>query len=173
MERIATIPQRFRWATFDSDDLRERVNPFMIEEARDATKAVAAGDIISVTLLGKAGEGKTSLACAMLRELLNTSQGFSGRFCSATELAVSRKDSRLGVAPADIADAKIASVLVLDDLGQEVSGREVLAEVIHDRHNAVRPTIVTSWLSSEAIAQRYGDGTARRVLEHAAVVRVG
>ncbi len=81
--------------------------------------------------------------------------------------------------------AKSAPVLVFDDVGDELDGApagsgwipEKVAgtrEVIDYRHK--RPelrTIFTTWLPKREMAKFYGGGTAERVYEHAAIVRVG
>ena len=59
-----------------------------------------------------------------------------------------------------------ASVLVLDDLdlAPEVHGSAVV-DVIHARHRENLPTIVTTTLTPAETAQRFGDGSARRLFE--------
>jgi hypothetical protein len=46
-------------------------------------------------------------------------------------------------------------------------------EVIMDRVNDGRPTWVTTWMTPEQVAQRYGDGIARRLYEAGRVVVIG
>ena len=172
-ERTGTIPQKFRWATFDNPLLASRCGSKTTAAAKAAAKRLGGGDVNGAILLGAAGAGKTSLACAMLRSLIYTPVGFSGRFCSSIALALSRRETEYGEAPLELGVAKQSSILVLDDLGQEpIRDADVMTEVIHARHNADLPTIVTTWQDEAGIQSRYGDGTARRLLEGAVVIRV-
>jgi DNA replication protein DnaC len=174
MERVATIPVAFRWATFDAPELSERCKASDIRDARTFIDDLSGGRVRNVAFLGPAGAGKTSLACAGLRALLTEQVGFSGRFCGAVEICAAQRNSDYGRTCVELSDAKRASLIVLDDIGQEFArDAEIITELVHSRHNESKPIIVTSWLEPNAIATRYGDGTARRILEHAAIVRVG
>jgi len=82
-------------------------------------------------------------------------------------------------------EAKRATVLVFDDVGDELDGAPAASgwiperiagtrEVVDYRHK--RPelrTIFTTWLPKRDMAKFYGGGTAERVYEHAALVKVG
>ena len=172
MDRVATIPSHLRWATFESEELPLRCKAGL-SQAQKAVKGLVAQKVQGVVLLGPVGAGKTSLACAMLRSLLDTPLGFSGRFCSAVRLAACRTDSGLGSIPVELADAMAASVIVLDDIGQEPDrNAPVITETMQARYNDGKPTIVTTWLDPSEITTRYGAGTARRILEHSAIVRL-
>jgi len=63
-----------------------------------------------------------------------------------------------------VQELKRARVLVLDELGYE-RFPELLLEVLGARHDACRPTVVTSGLAIAAIDSRYGDATVRKILE--------
>ena len=81
--------------------------------------------------------------------------------------------------------AKAATVLVLDDVGDELDSAPEgsgwipdrvagTREVIDHRHKEPRlRTIITTWLAEERMAAYYGGGTAKRVYGQAAVVKVG
>jgi DNA replication protein DnaC len=75
-------------------------------------------------------------------------------------------------------------VLVLDELGSEAQGRDVVRELVHERHASGRATIVTTWLGSAdendrkeacmaAVREMYGDGTARRLFERGLLIEIG
>jgi DNA replication protein DnaC len=57
-----------------------------------------------------------------------------------------------------------ARFLVIDELGYE-RFPELVLEVIGDRHDHDRPTLVTSGVTLEQIASRYADATIRRITE--------
>jgi len=169
---VATIPVRFRWATFDDPELRQRCKTDL-RKARKALQDLFDRKIQNLVLLGAAGAGKSSLACAMLQSALYEEVVFSGRFCAAVTLAACRTDSGLGTIPPALYDAMCASLIVLDDVGQEPErNAPVITELMQHRYNDGKPTIVTTWLSPAEVAQRYSAGTARRFFEHSAIVRL-
>lgn len=184
MESISTIPGSLRWATFDAPELATRVKDHAaISNARKAADGIIANKVLRVVLYGPSGVGKTSLACAILRHVIDSQQGRTARFSGAVAVALARMDSSLGGTPY-LLDASVrSSCLLLDDLGQEdPRGEHAIREVIHKRFDTPipQPQIVTTWLvrtsdgevDASRLHARYGDGTARRVLEHAAVIEV-
>jgi DNA replication protein DnaC len=165
---VATIPPKYVWASFDSDLLPSRVKP-----SSAIARASSAADSLAFVLLGGAGTGKTSLACAMLRQAV-LSRGARGRFVDTFALAKARQEHPLGEgeAPA-IEQAVNAKLLLLDELGAEFARNTAVQEVIHERHANELPTIYTSGFGADELAKRYGDGIARRIFEGATVIRLG
>jgi hypothetical protein len=173
-DALGTIPERFRWAAFDSPDLVARVAPGSPCRARSAVEDLASKRVGIVLIAGETKRGKTSLACAMMRELATRRHRLARhmRFVSALELARCRVEAGLGRVPAELDAARRASLLVLDDLGQEVTGQDVLREALHARHDRDLPAVVTTHLDADGLARVYGAGTARRLTEHCAWVEV-
>ena len=95
-------------------------------------------------------------------------------FVTGYSLARASKHTPLGQEPELIRRATSASLLVLDDLGTETHGLRqhaaVVAEVIHERHQRYRPTIVTTYLTRPLMVEHYGDGIARRIEESPTLV---
>lgn len=178
-EAIATIPQSFRWATFGNEDIHRRVSGNCIAAGHRLLPVLRHAGVPFVVLYGPAGSGKTTLACAIMRQLLDdppllrTSVGLRSRFQCALALSIARCDSHLGSTPHEVDASLRASLLVLDDLGQEdASKRCALREVIHGRFNAGKPTIVTTWMNPATLPEVYGEGTSRRLTERAAVIEL-
>jgi DNA replication protein DnaC len=168
-EVAAEIPQRYRWATLDSPDLVRRV------ESRQAIAAARlAMDAASMVVLGPAGSGKTSLACAILRARAAKFGKATGTYATAFALTKARQEHRLGDGEAPrVALAMSCRLLLIDELGAELGRNTAVPEVIHARHEAELPTMYTSGFSLDELAAKYGSGICRRLFEGATVIRTG
>lgn len=183
---LESIPERWRWATFrpESADMMlsrltkmsgdARVHKSIIS-ARNLSEKVAAWDQTYVLIDGPSGYGKTSLACAILRYVMDLDVPPSPgcRFVFAPAIAKAFRESRFGEVPEVISTCDRASVLVIDDLGADARYRDILREVIQNREMVGRPTIVTTGLRQKAIADAYGDGIARRLFEADSALHLG
>jgi DNA replication protein DnaC len=160
------LPPNFSWAAFEAPTLQRRVrNPRAIELATTSI------DEARVVLTGAAGSGKTSLAAAMLRAHY-VLRGGTIAFEPAWELATARSRHPLGQGEPDVVrHALDAEVLVLDDLGNEKPNpTSAVDDIIFGRHWGARTTWITTSKRPEEIAERYGDGIARRIFEHAVLI---
>jgi DNA replication protein DnaC len=157
-----TIPRSFRWATTEAPELRARVGR---EPA--ITEGLAALSSPGLLLVGPSGCGKTSLACALLREWEVRHPRRRAVFVPAWKLGVARAQHGLGRGEApDVDRAMEARLLLLDDVGSERNtATNAVPDVIFARAVDGRPTWVTTWMTAEAVTQRYGDGIARRLFE--------
>ncbi len=128
-----------------------------------------------VALVGKAGCGKTSIACAYLRRIhdwANQKRPHAGVerarlafFVSATELEAQASQDRQRNERDGEADyvrrAFKASVLVLDNV-EPGKSNGIVGRVCEARWNAGKPTIITTWMDEGEFAKHYGGGYARR-----------
>lgn len=170
-----SLPARFAWASFGAPELLARCGGLHVQTARQALAAPR------VVLVGQAGGGKTSLAVAMLRAVIEESkrrsltERGSCRFASAYALNKARGQHPLGQGEAPlVADALRADTLVIDDLGSELDRfGTAVGEVLYERHNEDRATWVTTWMTPAEASTRYGGGIARRIFEDAVVIRLG
>lgn len=132
-------------------------------------------------LIGPAGSGKTSVAIAHLRAVVEQRPDARVRFVPATDLA--REETPEG-GPTPMALALSADVLVLDDLGAELehagAGTGLLAQrvgpackVIAERFDRCLPLVVTTGLERDKLELLYSDRIARRLFEGALVARLG
>jgi DNA replication protein DnaC len=165
-----TLPPSFRWATLDAPELRQRVG-----RERAIAEGEAALSSPGLLLVGPSGSGKTSLACALLRAWEARSPRRRGVFAPAWRLGVARAQHGLGQGePHEVDRAMDAALLVLDDVGSERNtATNAVPDVIFARAFAGLPTWVTTWMTPEAVTQRYGDGVARRLYEAGRVVVIG
>lgn len=154
---LRTIPERYRWADRAHPLLEQRVK---LPNVRRELARILAVEQPVVTLVGTAGAGKSSLAAALMRasgDVLRAAMWASGdelaetSYGEATELA--RRAVRL-------------DLLVIDELRDPVTPgkRSALAGVILRRHERTTArTIVTTGMTSEQIAEAFGDGVKRRL----------
>lgn len=173
-----TVPKRFRWACF-GDQLEKRVTPTTVVQGARQHIVARRGSMI---LMGPSASGKTSLAVACVRHVLDTAEraisngdkkifkfGVNIFFATAYDLAKAGIYSPLGKMPELVDRAMKASLLVLDDLGMDVEvfrqSATSVREVIHERHAQSRPTIVTTYLRRADLNKHYGEGIARRIGE--------
>jgi len=162
-----SIPPRFRWARQGAPgfDLGGRVH------GDHETLVARILGAERVCFVGGAGAGKTSLACACLRERLD-----GGLFVSAIALGLARAQAGLGDGEPKLVESAItAPLLLLDDVGQEAKvATNAVRDVVFSRYDADRPTWVTTGLTSQELAALYGDGFLRRIAgDGALVVRMG
>ncbi len=168
-----SIPTAYRWSRVDAPELQKRVNP--CPHLGALSEAILGRPL--VVFVGPAGSGKTSLAVAMFQAHLASGRRGShrARFAHAYLLATARGQARLGQGEAEaVEDAMGASLLLMDDIGNKpVTALDAIQDVVFTRHCNERPTWFTTAFSRDELAGKYGDGTARRVYEHALVVRLG
>lgn len=166
---VGTIPRRFAWARVGASELVSRVRTG--EELDAVARRVLASR--GAVFAGPSGSGKTSLACACLREWARAHGG--GLFVSAFRLSTARIQHAAGDGEAGIvARALAAPLLLIDEVGgEERTATSSVKAVVFQRYDEDRPTWITTGLSGKEIAAVYGDGFARRVVDGAAVVKLG
>jgi DNA replication protein DnaC len=180
---LASIPERYRWSTFDAPELPGRVPlPLAVRLARKLAPLTAPRLVL---LVGPTGAGKTTLGTAMFRWHLDgaTAEGASDQarswgagafWVAARSLAMARRQSPLGTEPGLLVRAREASVLLVDDLGQEApSDKDDVVALISDRQAEGRPTLVTFGFRLEDLASRYGAHFERRLVEDAGRIDLG
>jgi hypothetical protein len=164
----ATIPLAFRWARFSAPELAHRVkNPEAIALARRSLHDRR------IVLSGRTGEGKTSLAIAMMRAWTAEKEKVS-LFVPARALGVARLQHQAGHEEPEIVSRSMRSaLLVLDDVGAERDTQtNAVADVVSERFDRNLPTWVTTGMTRTELASRYGEGVLRRLFEHATILRV-
>lgn len=121
-------------------------------------------------ITGPAGTGKTHLAVAYLREEIIAQGAEQCKFLEAVELFLELRDSFRRDSPEDeeriIKTYTSKPFLVIDDLGAEkVSDyvRQSLYFVINRRYGEELPTVVTSNLTLDQIAEVYGERLSSRI----------
>lgn len=178
-----SVPTRYRWARLATLLASKRLKA--TPKAIEAAWLALSGANPIVTIVGQSGTGKTSLACAMLAEVIEAGADLAcdpkvlerarfAHFADAPQLAISRKEHKLGAdAPGEVLRARRASVLVLDEVGREGKGELDVAKIIHEREAACSLTIVTTWLDEAGILAAYDGGLARRLFRKSILFELG
>jgi DNA replication protein DnaC len=150
--RAAAIPERYRNCKLENYIVHRDAPPSQRLAKMRAIKFVEEWKSIPYGLLfvGPVGVGKTHLAAAILRSLVEDC-GVRGVFCDFSDL-LERIKATFSKTNADSADDVLApyreaDLLVLDELGAQRPTdwvRDVLYGLINTRYNRQRITIVTS-----------------------------
>jgi len=170
-----SIPEAFGWARI-GDPLYGSIK--LHQAGRTFADAWKRGRG-SVLVTGPTGQGKTTCTIALLHRILDaardkdlgvvmTDYAKRIRYTSAQALCFARQSWEQE--PELIADAKWASLLVIDEWGPEVDSKGALWEVINSRYEDGKQTILTTGLTKDAFAKRYGDALSRRVLDRGLLV---
>lgn len=123
----------------------------------------------SLILCGSTGLGKTHLSTAIARRVID--RGFdvyyTGAIAMFADFEYARFGTGLGEQAADPARYVDCDLLILDDLGTEVTNQftnSCLYMVLDQRINLHRPTIINTNLTGKEIKARYTDRIASRIL---------
>lgn len=160
---LAGIPPRYRQASF--------ANFRPIEGKRGAWEMARQWDGAGgFVLVGANGTGKTHLACALLRREL--ARQVPGRFVDVAQFLAEAK-SRFGgegeQAQAYIDRIARTPLLLIDDLGKERGtgwAQEVMWTLLNGRYSATLPTLITTNLDFEELAESYGAAIADRLRDY-------
>ncbi|HQQ76994.1 MAG TPA: ATP-binding protein [Thermoanaerobaculia bacterium] len=150
--RAAQIPERYRNCTLENYIVHKDAPPSQRVAKMKSVKFVEEWKSVRYGLLfiGTVGVGKTHLATAILRRLIEEC-GAKGVFCDFSDLLerIKATFSKTNPDSADdvLAPYREAEILVLDELGAQRPTdwvRDVLYGLINTRYNRQRITIVTS-----------------------------
>lgn len=174
---VLTMPKSYRWATAEAPELIERVTDPRDSNGRPMPVAalIALAPTTSRMLItGPADAGKTSIACAMLREWSRVNR-LPATFVHSFRIGMARIQAKAGTGEAEIVETAMRAPLVLiDDVGSENhTANNAMLDIVFERHAEDFPMWLTTGWTSQQIIARYGAGFLRRIVERALVVKVG
>ncbi|ABM61422.1 ATP-binding protein [Halorhodospira halophila] len=173
MLRLAGIPARYQTATFDTfeavTEQAGRVRECCRRYTETFPERLQAGT--NLILSGGVGTGKTHLACAMARRVINDHQR-QAHYTSVSDAV--RQVRRTYDRASEQSEQKVfdwlagVPLLVLDEVGVQTGSeheRMVLFEVFNRRYSDMRPTVVISNLGYEELTGTLGERVMDRLLE--------
>jgi len=166
------LPKRFEEKTLSEMTLQNE----SISRAVEAAKRFARNpeDNMGLILLGPPGTGKTHIAAALINYFLG--KGLPCRFVEAIKIFRAVKESwkRPDVNESDILKSFVSpQILAIDEVGVQ-HGSETekmfITEIINDRYNALKATILCGNLSPKELKETIGERAYDRFKENGNVV---
>jgi DNA replication protein DnaC len=176
--RRSMIPERFVDRTLHNYRADSTGQIRALKIARRYAETVCDGSSrgASLVLAGKPGTGKTHVACGIARELIEKHQK-SAVFLTILQALrhikdTYRKDSTRSESDA-INDMLEPDLLILDEIGAQLGSEHekmLMFEIINERYQECRSTILISNLTADELGQFLGDRVMDRFRESGAVV---
>lgn len=168
----ACIPARFKDASFASWTVRTERQQQILSSAQlyAETFSQRLTDGGGLIFCGNAGTGKTSLAIAILHDIL--AQGFSGKYMSVVSATAMLKDAwrKPNITESDVLEVlQRPDLLILDEAGvQFETDVEVqsIYKIVNARYEACRPIIFTSNDALEEMEATMGERVIDRMREN-------
>lgn len=166
------IPKRFLKATFDTFETPrgDRLRAEVLEASRIYAESVSMEDPEGIVMRGQPGSGKTHLAVAILRRVME--RGMDGLYIGFNELLTQIRHSYNPDFPLSEDEVLMplyeADVLVLDDLGAETTKdfvRDRLYLIVNRRYEAEKPLIITTNCDTAELDVRVGPRISSRLSE--------
>ena len=166
------VPERFFKESIDTYKVDDNEKYNALSKARIFIKAVKYKHFQTFILLGSVGTGKTHLACGIIREC-----GGLYRLASAIVEELRRaKSFRSTETEANILyKYGQTNLLVIDEIGRSASvcdEQYMLYQIINERYNRKKPTIMISNQTKKDFFQYVGIATTDRLTESAEVVEL-
>lgn len=169
------IPERFKQRTFaeykvDADNQKQqKVFGFCMDYAKNFEGVKRTGR--SFLMLGSVGVGKTHLSIAIALEIM--SNGYNAKFTSASKMLREIKETyRKGSERSEkdvMQDYTDCDLLIIDEVGVQRGNdyeTNMMFDVINERYENLRPTIILSNLTIDEIKLFLGERVFDRLREN-------
>jgi len=173
---IACIPRRFQTRTLENYHAetaqQQKALDFAIEYAEGWEETQSYGRC--ALFVGKPGTGKTHLAVGIMTHIMRKNFGrVSVRFTSVSRIIRRLKDSyRKDGEESEVEvmrDYSKCALLVIDEVGVQFGTdfeKNTLFDIINDRYENMRPTVLTSNLSADGVREYLGERAFDRLREN-------
>lgn len=161
------IPERYKSAKYE--DVPEQIK-ILLSNMKTSKRGIY--------IHGDVGTGKTHIACAIVKKSYRPMEYFAMLWNTTELLREIRNDfdrhfHEKKRYEEDVMDHK--DLVILDDVGSEKITdwvAETFYLIVNKRYNSGAPTIFTSNLSTQELAERIGDRTVSRIVEMCDVVEL-
>lgn len=162
--RLAAVPPRYLgkdfYAFVASIPEQEQVRDRCFSYARSFDNVMAVG--ANLVMIGPPGTGKTHLSCAIIQNILG--RGFTGLFVTQSDLLKRIRasyDREAAQREEEVIESfRRPDLLVIDEIGVGIGNpanrTHQLHDIINDRYNHRRPTVVLSNLTEEQLRRYLG-----------------
>lgn len=169
-EKLRWVEKKLAESGMGERALTAATNP-RPSEALEATQQWLTSGKCWLVLLGGTGTGKTTAAAWALGEVVKQRESAEAR--TASRLA---RMSGFDEGARELERLSNVSLLVVDDIGAEAQtswGQGLLSELLDNRHQGFKKTILTSNLGQEPFKARVGERMVDRIREDGRVVVLG
>ena len=128
---------------------------------------------MNLLLQGGTGLGKTHLSSAIAKEVINA--GYAVIYDSAQNVFGEYEDNHFGRAKTDVKRFENADLLIIDDLGTEMTTQFVcsaLYHVVNTRLMESRPTIISTNLPLDRFMETYSERTFSRISSNYTIIKL-
>lgn len=173
--RRAMIPKRFAPHSLATYRATSPGQKHALDVSSRFAERFENGSGASLIFAGKPGTGKTHLACGIARAVIES--GHTAMFGTVLQLvrhvkSTYRHDSERSESEA-IDDLLSPDLLIIDEVGAQIGSDHelmILFEIINQRYQECRSTILISNLTSDELSQFLGDRAVDRFRECGAVI---
>ncbi len=162
----AMIAPRFKSKTFENFQVETDKQSHAMKQAREFLEHF--GESTGMVFTGKPGTGKNHLASAITREFVTT-KGKTALITTAMKIVRAIKDSWSGGKESEVIRRFIdPDLLVIDEMGVQFGSdteRLYLTEIINDRYEWLKPTIILTNLTMSELAKALGERVIDRFRE--------
>lgn len=167
-----TVPERFFKESLDTYKVDNEERQKALSLSRLFAKTVKNNGFRTLIFLGNVGTGKTHLACGIIREC-------GGLYRQASSIVEEIRRAKSFKNTATEADVLYKygkeSLLIIDEIGRSssvVDEQYMIYQVINERYNRRKPTVLISNQTKKDFLQYIGIATTDRLTESADVIEL-